>query len=125
MSIPQILILEDQPLIAMDVESMLVDSGLGVASILSSCASALEWLVNARPDAVVLDIGLSDGSCIDVAARLIALDIPFVVHSGSERAQTSLNPIFRRGQWVGKPSNESDLIAAVQAAVVRRPVALS
>lgn len=76
-------ILENKPLIVMDLEDQLHMAGFNAVKILSSCADALGWLQNHSPNLGILDIELRDGACKAVAERLIDRDIPFVVHSGS------------------------------------------
>ncbi len=72
-SAPRVLVLEDEAIIALDIEGILTDAGLDVAATLSSCAGAVEWLTANRPDVAILDIDLQDGSCEHVAQRLLDL----------------------------------------------------
>ncbi|WP_189524501.1 MULTISPECIES: response regulator [unclassified Mesorhizobium] len=76
-----ILVLEDEPLIALDVEATLVEAGFNVA-VTASCAEAESILEDVSPDAAVLDLYLKDGPCIAVAKKLVGRGIPFVVHTG-------------------------------------------
>jgi CheY-like chemotaxis protein len=113
----KVLILEDQLLIIMDIEDTLVAEGFNIVGCLSSCEAALKWLGEDSPDVVVLDIELRDGFCVEVAHTLAKKRIPFVVHSGILPTSPELDPVFQHGQWVGKPSRESDLLNAVWEAV--------
>lgn len=107
---PTILVLEDEPLIGLHVEGTLVEAGFNVA-IATSCAEAETILENLRPDAVVLDVDLSDGPCVAIAEKLVERRIPFVVHSG----YLSVDKVFAHGIAVQKPSNPADIVAAVKA----------
>jgi DNA-binding NarL/FixJ family response regulator len=113
----KVLILEDQPLIVMDIEdSLMAQDGFEIVGVLSSCAAAADWLETQRPDVVILDIELRDGECIDVARTLFKRKIPFVVHSGSMANSSGLDPAFHHATWVDKPSLEDELMAAVREA---------
>lgn len=86
----RVLVLEDEAIIAIDVENILTDAGLSVAGTLGSCADALKWLDANDAEVALLDMHLLDGSCEPVARRLAEKGIPFVVFSGdSETARRS------------------------------------
>ncbi len=50
-----VLLLEDEPLIAMDLEYGLREVGFDVA-IVATCSEAIDWLEVCRPDVVIVDI---------------------------------------------------------------------
>jgi len=106
-----ILILEDQPLIALDLEELLTGAGFGNLTLLSSCAEAESWLSTNRPDAAILDIILRDGECTEVARILAARSIPFITHSGNIKAEA--DPVFLLGAWVAKPAQPQSLLSAL------------
>lgn len=108
------LLLEDEPLIAIDVEQNLRDAGFDV-SIVATCADALEWLEVCRPDIVIVDIVLRDGPCHEVVEQLVNNDIPFVVHSG-DVADAHVGTPFEHGVWLSKPSMPEGLVAAIRQA---------
>lgn len=114
-----ILILEDEPLIAMDLEHMAEQTGFLTAVVLASCAQALVWLEHNTPSLAILDIRLRDGACSAIAASLFDRDVPFIVCSGS--ARHDVDPIFHRGIWVSKPANIDVLRTAFQSAQPMRP----
>jgi DNA-binding response OmpR family regulator len=105
---PIALLLEDEPLIAMDLEATFDKAGFGIVTFLS-CSDADTWLAIHRPAIAIVDVQLRDGSCHDVASKLHGNGIPFIVHSG-ERASDFKETMFARGTWVGKPSTSSDLV---------------
>lgn len=115
-SVLSVVVLEDEALIALDVEEALRDAGFNVLAVISSCADAQEWLETNSPDVAVLDIELRDGNCAAIASLLHDRDIPFVVHTGSS-SETARDeaPIFLKGRWVSKPNAPSELIDAVAA----------
>jgi len=114
---PRVLILEDEPIIALDVEAILVDDGFKVAAILSTCAGALDWLKANRADVALIDIDLRDGTCEQVAQCLYDLGIPFVVFSGSEPSEDTTDPVFLKGGWLEKPARGPRIVASLSDAL--------
>lgn len=109
-----ILLLEDEPLVALDVELMVRQAELGRTVLLGSCQEAEEWLEIHSPDAAVLDIHLGDGDCSVVAQMLVNRGIPFVVYSGEARSTRNYNDVFLKGEWVCKPSPPGALADALR-----------
>lgn len=115
---PTVIVLEDEMLIAIDVESSLSEAGFNVA-IATNCAQAENLLETLTPDAVVLDVHLSDGECVGFALKLVARAIPFVVHTGSHAP--ARHEIFSRGVVVHKPAASDDLVAALSSMLTHKP----
>lgn len=81
-----ILIVEDEPLIALEVQAAFSAAG---ASIITAAdgAEALRMINSPDLSAAVLDINLSNGTdCSAVCQRLSDLGIPFVFYTGEARA---------------------------------------
>jgi light-regulated signal transduction histidine kinase (bacteriophytochrome)/ActR/RegA family two-component response regulator len=76
-----VLMVEDQLLIAMDVQTMLASEGASVETA-SSVKEAMHSLSIIRPDVAILDINLGNGSSLPVAHALMAEGIPFVFATG-------------------------------------------
>ena len=106
-----ILILEDQALIALDIEDLFLNAGFETIQVISSCADAERWLVANKPDVAIIDIKLRDGPCVEVAKTLVEREIPFVVHTGDPDLQK--DGIFSKGKWVIKPSQPNELLTVV------------
>jgi DNA-binding LytR/AlgR family response regulator len=69
----KILIIEDEPLVAKDLQNLLgrIEPNAQVVSILSSVDSAKKWFSsNAYPDLILSDIQLSDGISFDIYENL-------------------------------------------------------
>lgn len=115
-AIGAILVVEDEPLIAMDIEESLKSAGFPV-KICLSCSDAIAWLADHTPSAAILDIHLKDGPCHDVTRQLETQAVPFLVSSGSARADAE--EIFLRGTWVAKPCDPDLMIEAVKRTVSR------
>ncbi|RKM87750.1 response regulator [Devosia naphthalenivorans] len=114
---PLALLLEDEALIAMDVEQALDSAGFAVATMLT-CADAEQWLEAHRPDVVIVDIMLKDGTCEAIVSRLVQDHVPFVVHSG-DVPSLHANTLFSRGVWVSKPSDSRELAEAASGLILQ------
>lgn len=112
-----ILVVEDELLIALDIEQTLLATGRPV-HICPSTLEALDWLHTHRPGIAVLDIRLKDGPCTKLATVLHLKGIPFFVCSGA--AQAYADEIFSQGRWIGKPFEPDILLGAVQDVLTRR-----
>ncbi|WP_441493468.1 response regulator [Bosea sp. 2RAB26] len=94
-----VLVLEDEPIVALDIEGILSDAGYDVPVTLATNAKAMDWLTSNIPDMVVLDIDLSDGSSVEVAHRLRARAIPFIVFTGTSASETSVPSSMLEDGW--------------------------
>jgi DNA-binding NtrC family response regulator len=112
-SAPVLLVLEDEALIALDIESEALANGFSVYTA-STCAQGSAWLETHTPDVAILDISLEDGPCVPVAKELQIRGVPFLVHSARGRLD-NLDPVFKFGTWVGKPTDTSALIDTAKA----------
>lgn len=111
-----ILVLEDEYLIAMDVEQLCRDAGAADVVILRTIAeTGGARAVSTAFDVTILDLMLSGLSTVDFARELHELGAPFVFASG----YTDNDEIFSKFPGVsivGKPYSPDELIAAVAAA---------
>ncbi|MEZ0497745.1 response regulator [Sphingomonas sp. IW22] len=81
----RILIVEDEPLIAMMLEDFLDALGKEVAGTAETVASALDRVAAGGIDAAILDVNLRGGEkSWPVADALAAADIPFVLATGGD-----------------------------------------
>ena len=109
---PLILVLEDQMLIAMDVEATLTDHGARRIVTASSAAEALSRLRDGLPDLAVLDVNLGQGTSIPVAQELRRKGIPFVFATGyGDKAV--IPPELKDAPMVRKPFDGESLVAAL------------
>lgn len=82
-SFHSILIVEDEPLIAMMLEDFLDSLGHKVVGICDSVDEALELVERGGFDVAILDVQLKDGQSVwPVADRLRAAGLPFVLATG-------------------------------------------
>src|SRR5688500_12941920 len=79
---PVVLILEDEAIIALNLQDELQDAGYSIGGPFTTCAEALCWLESNTPDVAVLDTVLQDASCHEVARALASRTVPFLIYSG-------------------------------------------
>src|SRR4051794_23221324 len=77
-----ILIVEDQAIIALDLESAVEEANGQVIGPASTVREALHLLRASTVDAAILDANLPDGDVTPVAEELIDRGIPFVISTG-------------------------------------------
>jgi two-component system, response regulator PdtaR len=70
----RILIVEDEALVAMNMEIALAEDGFDIVGIVDNEADAVAAAIRLKPDAILLDITLRDGDGIS-AARSILKDL--------------------------------------------------
>lgn len=111
----QILVLEDEFLIAMDVEQLCLDNGAASVRVVSNIEDADHTL---DFDAAIVDVYLNGASTFDFADNLKQAGKPFVFASGySDNAEVAVR--FPGIVMVGKPYSGIDLIEAVARACGR------
>jgi CheY-like chemotaxis protein len=78
------LVVEDEALVALDLEYALEEMGWRVAGSLSGVAQALAWLADPdhAPTAALLDVNLGGETVFPVAEALHARKIPFAFATG-------------------------------------------
>jgi DNA-binding response OmpR family regulator len=115
----RILVLEDEVLIAMDVEQLCRDSGAAGVVVARSLAEIDPDRAASEFDAAIVDVMLGGTSTLAFARHIQERNVPFVFASG----YTDLDEIFSAFPGVsvvGKPYSGSDLVEAVAAAARRR-----
>jgi DNA-binding NarL/FixJ family response regulator len=93
----RILVVEDEMLLAMEMESLLEQQGCVVLGPASDVSHAMHLLESERPDAAVLDLNLKGVHSTAVAASLAARNVPFVIVTGYGEAQSTDQ------EWQGRP----------------------
>jgi DNA-binding NtrC family response regulator len=77
-----VLIVEDDPIIALGFEDTILELGVKTVRIASNVAKALEMIADRTPHFALLDIGLVREKSFAIAERLEALQIPFAFVTG-------------------------------------------
>ena len=108
----RILVVEDDPIIALDVVASLASAGATVLGPAYSVAQALAIIDRSPVDAAVLDYRLEAETAAPIAYRLVSLGIPFLFHTSSRSNPALAHPGV---PIVDKPTRPEQLVAAVSA----------
>ena len=81
----RVLILEDEILIALDLEQKLRDAGYRHITNVATIADAMECIGTWQPDLAVVDLNVNGQKSFPVADALDTAGVPFVVVSGHNR----------------------------------------
>lgn len=117
----RILLLEDEFLIAMDVEQLCRDHGAGEVSVVRSLSQTQER--SFRPadfDVAIIDVMLGGASSLSFANRLREHAVPFVFASGYPTADEVFSA-FPDVAVINKPYATEELMGAVARAFRSRP----
>jgi len=117
-----ILIVEDEALIAKDIEYSLLQLGYAITGIAYDGVEALDHLQRIKPDLVLLDIELKDGlTGIDIANILNEkYKIPFIfLTSYSDPGTIDMVKKTLPFGYVLKPFSERELFSAIELAAYR------
>jgi DNA-binding response OmpR family regulator len=111
-----VLIVEDEPLVALDMTLAFEDEGAWVTRA-RTLNEALLGIEDRALSVAILDHALSDGESIKVYARLKERNIPFVTYSGYDHVGCV------GGVHVKKPASMSVLVTTVRNLLVHHAVA--
>jgi DNA-binding response OmpR family regulator len=114
----RVLIVEDEPMIAANLKSILEESGYAVSGFASKLETALEIIESGDLDAAILDANLGGVSASPAASALAARGLPFIVLSGYSREQ--LQGDFSGGLFIQKPYRMEELIDGLRRVLAAR-----
>lgn len=109
-----ILLVENEALIALDLEGMLLSAGAKSVHHKVSSRDALDWLERERADLAILDLFVSDGLSAPVAERLRDAGTPYVIYSGHTHDSAPEAAAFGDAIWLSKPCTQSELVLAIE-----------
>ena len=112
-----VLIVEDDPIIAIDFEDRLLGFGVTAVRSVGSVTQALGAIAKRAPDFALLDVELIRETSFAVAERLAALKIPFVFVTGYG-AEARIPPEFSGHPRLQKPCSSDALEAALKVRVL-------
>ena len=116
-SVPRILIIEDEPMIGMEIDEILSASGFSPLGPFVSVDAALDAIATLSFDAAVLDGNLFGLPVDQVVAALEARNIPFVFVSGFSRE--NLPEFGSDVPHIMKPIRGSELTSALRRVLSR------
>jgi CheY-like chemotaxis protein len=108
-----VLVVEDDAIIALDFEDTLLGFGVKTVRTAGNVARALDLIADRAPDFALLDVGLVHENSFAIAERLKALDIPFIFITGYGR-DVRLPPAFANQPRLPKPCTTEALEAALR-----------
>lgn len=110
----QILVVEDEFLIADELRRVLTAAGFRVLGPVSSNEDALDLIAQDKPDFAILDVHLGVELVTPVALELQRLNVPFVLTSAFSGHELASNPVLCDAINLGKPTNSGHLIETVR-----------
>jgi PAS domain S-box-containing protein len=113
----RVLIVEDEPLLSMDMEASLTEAGCDVRGPAGTFGKARELIASTECDAALLDANLAGDSVEELAAALTQRNIPFAFVTGY--AREALPQGFREAIVLGKPFSKDQLRSVVRALLYR------
>jgi CheY-like chemotaxis protein len=116
-----ILIVEDDAIIALDFEETLLSLGVATVRTAASVDQALVLIAARAPDFALLDVGLFDENSFAVAGRLRELNIRFAFvtgYSGDKRFPAAYREVPR----LSKPYSREALLAVLMDQPAADPI---
>lgn len=115
----RVIIVEDEPLLSMELESQLTARGCEIAGTAGTLEKAKALAERTECDVALLDLDLAGHSVVEVAAKLTQRNVPFAFVSGYGRE--ALPEGFKDVIILRKPVNSGDLIAAIEQLTYKAP----
>ena len=107
----RVLVVEDDMLIALDIEQTLQNFGCVVVGPVGKLDAAMRMAESETLDAAILDVNIRGGSVFPVGERLRARGVPFALASGY--GDWALPEAFRNQPRLTKPFTAHELEAQV------------
>lgn len=108
----KIFIVEDEPLVALEIEEALTKAGCVVTGMAHTVEKALAALQCAALDAVILDANLKGETAEPIVQQLKIKAVPFVLVSGYQRDQLGFKE--ENAPLVVKPFVAEELVSALR-----------
>jgi DNA-binding NarL/FixJ family response regulator len=116
--IPRVLIVEDNPLISMDLEDILKNHGCQIIGPLATVRDALLAIEKDEIDVALVDYVLEDGNAAPLAEALNGKAIPFAICTGS--GEDAIHSIFPTTPILGKPFLTADVSVDINSLIASR-----
>lgn len=104
---PRVLVLEDEPLIAMMVQGWLEELGCETVGPAHSVPTALDLIANGSLDGAILDVSIGSGDSTAVADALRQKGVPYALATG--RAGGKLVAEYGKAPSLLKPYDFADV----------------
>ena len=122
---PRILVVEDDASLAATYRRLL-EPGIAQIDAAATCERGLELLGEGQYDAVITDIGLPDGTGMDIlrAAHALDPDLPVIVITGAPSLETAMDAVRgHAAEYLAKPFDAAELRATIAASLESRRAA--
>jgi DNA-binding response OmpR family regulator len=107
-----ILIVEDEPLVALDLHAALRAAGASLIAA-TNAAEALRLIRRNEISAAVVDVNLGGDNCFAVCQALFHRSIPFLFHTGHREADVL--KAWPEAPLIVKPAGHDELVACLAA----------
>jgi two-component SAPR family response regulator len=114
MKMLNILIVEDETLVAMDLE-MMISKIVPAAIVIEASVAAIKKVLHEALDFAFLDVDVTNGKTFEIAEILERQHVPFVFISGSGQDQLPFE--LRSAPFIPKPFYPAQIESALQAVV--------
>jgi CheY-like chemotaxis protein len=114
----RVLVVEDNALVALEVETILADAGHTVVGPAGRVSEALDLVERGSFDIALLDVDLHGDRVWPVADALAARGVPFAFTTGF-RGEIIMPERFSSVEFLGKPYREADLLALTRRLLAR------
>ena len=114
----QVLIVEDDPLVALDLQAIVSEAADAEVAVAHSVRDARRVLDDAAFDAALLDIDVLDGKTFEVAEMLAERGTPFAFVSGARREDVP--PALQHAPFLPKPYDPQDIERTFLARLARQ-----
>ena len=115
-----VLVVEDEPLIMLELEQMLGELGWHAAHLASDIDRAVQLAENEALDLAVLDVNVKGRTSFVVARILEKRNVPIILATGY--STNVITDSYPRAVYLQKPYVKSDLAQAVERAIDRAPL---
>lgn len=112
-----VLIVEDEFLIAMDLQLLLEGQGWRIIGPVATVSQALALLEVELPSVALLDVNLGDELVTPVALALKGKGVPFALASAHARPEQYGGEVLAGAPNAGKPTNEARLLATLEGLI--------
>jgi CheY-like chemotaxis protein len=117
---PTVLIVEDESIVALDMQNRVRKLGFEVPAVVSSGEDAIQKTTEVQPDVILMDINL-DGAMdgVEAARRICDLfDVPIVyVTAYADEDTRARAALTRQFPFLIKPFEERELQSAIETAI--------
>jgi PAS domain S-box-containing protein len=114
----RVLVVDDEPLVAMDVAGILVEAGCEVLGPAGTLSAAKALISRSEFDIALLDANLGGQPVDELAAAVADRKIPFAFLTGY--AREGLPQAFRNAPMIGKPFTRKQIVDVLRLLAVRR-----